>query len=164
MEAERLAREGHCLVPGLKGDDPLLGPLDDALGLHVEGQIDDDSQGAAGPEHRRKLLVFGGEHADLARSRHHREPRHALPKQSEPAREIATQSAVDDIPDDPDPGPRPHRQSALPLLDRLDELAEHDAPSDRDERPPALLVELDRLQMRHVEDHRAVAGDGGGVG
>ena len=108
LEAERLTGEGHCLVPGLEGDDPLLGPADDALWLHLERQIDDDSQRAASPEHRRKELVVGGEHADLARRRHHREPRHALSEQSEPAREIATQAAVDDIADDPDPGPRPH--------------------------------------------------------
>ena len=40
---------------------------------------------------------------------------------------------------------------------KIDELAEHDAPTDRDERPPSLVMKLDRLQMGHVENHRAVA-------
>ena len=46
-------REGHRLISALEANEPLLGSPDDALGLHVEGQVDDDAQGADGPEQRR---------------------------------------------------------------------------------------------------------------
>ena len=136
----------------------MLRTLDDAFGVHANRHIDDDAKSTARAQHGREQLVSSGEHADLTGRGHHRQRDHTLPQQPKPAREIAAQTTIDDVANDTDIRPGPNRQRTLPVPDGLHEFLEDNTGAHRHQQALSVLMELDRLQLNHVQDHGVGAG------
>ena len=156
-QLQRAVRVRHRLRARLERHDALLAAADHALWRDPQRDVDHDRKRAASAEHRGEERVGRRQHAHLARRHDHGHARRALSEEPKPPREVAAQAAVHDVADRAHARARADWQRAVLHLDRLDELAEADTRANGHEHSLAVVRELDRLQVREVEDDRVAA-------